>query len=161
MKCALNIDFNKNQIIMTRLFSQKCRDTSSKEYSQLQSVRRDYPEYTVIVRQIQKNSDKKTYKGLTYDYMEDYILTHESAETVDTVLGEFEEMQVIAACHSQAFRYPVIKKWFLAKYPEIANFGKVITVDTVVDVKQSNKVVDLPQKIEATAETEEKKVANF
>ena len=70
-------------------------------------------------------------------------------------------MQVIAACHSQAFRYPVIKKWFLAKYPEIANFGKVITVDTVVDVKQSNKVVDLPQKIEATAETEEKKVANF
>ena len=41
MKCALNIDFNKNQIIMTRLFSQKCRDTSSKEYSQLQSVRRD------------------------------------------------------------------------------------------------------------------------
>ena len=148
MKCALNIDFNKNQIIMTRLFSQK-------------SVRRDYPEYTVIVRQIKKNSDKKTYKGLTYDYMEDYILTHESAETVDTVLGEFEEMQVIAACHSQAFRYPVIKKWFLAKYPEIANFGKVITVDTVVDVKQSNKVVDLPQKIEATAETEEKKVANF
>ena len=37
----------------------------------------------------------------------------------------------------------------------------MITVDTVVDVKQSNKVVDLPQKIEATAETEEKKVANF
>ena len=26
MKCALNIDFNKNLIIMTRLFSQKCRD---------------------------------------------------------------------------------------------------------------------------------------
>lgn len=84
MKCALNIDFNKNLIIMTRLFSQKCRDTSSKEYAQLQSVRRDYPDYTVIVRQIKKNSDKKTYKGLTYEYMEDYILTHEPAETAVT-----------------------------------------------------------------------------
>lgn len=64
MKCALNIDFNKNLIIMTRLFSQKCRDTSSKEYAQLQSVRRDYPDYTVIVRQIKKNSDKKNLQGL-------------------------------------------------------------------------------------------------
>lgn len=32
MKCALNIDFDKKLIIMTRLFSQRCRDTSSKEY---------------------------------------------------------------------------------------------------------------------------------
>lgn len=157
MKCALNIDFNKNLIIMTRLFSQRCRDTSSKEYAQLQSVRRDYPDYTVIVRQIKKNSDKKTYKGLTYAYMEDYILTHEPDETVAAVLNEFEEMQVIAACHSQAFRYPVIKKWFLAKYPEIENFGKIITVDTAVDTavdtKQSEKVIDLPQQAEAATES--------
>lgn len=157
MKCALNIDFDKKLIIMTRLFSQRCRDTSSKEYAQLQSVRRDYPDYTVIVRQIKKNSDKKTYKGLTYAYMEDYILTHEPAETVAAVLNEFEEMQVIAACHSQAFRYPVIKKWFLAKYPEIENFGKAITVDTAVDTavdtKQSEKVIDLPQQAEAATES--------
>ena len=62
-------------------------------------------------------------------------------------------MQVIAACHSQAFRYPVIKKWFLAKYPEIEDFGKVITVDTAVDTKQSEKVIDLPQQAEAATES--------
>lgn len=94
---------------------------------------------------------------MTYAYTEDYILTHEPAETVAAVLNEFEEMQVIAACHSQAFRYPVIKKWFLAKYPEIENFGKDITVDTAVDTavdtKQSEKVIDLPQQAEAATES--------
>ena len=62
-------------------------------------------------------------------------------------------MQVIAACHSQAFRYPVIKKWFLAKYHEIEDFGKVITVDTAVDTKQSEKVIDLPQQAEVATES--------
>ena len=51
--------------------------------------------------------------------MEDYIQTHEPAATVDTVLDEFEEMRLISSCHSKAFRYPVIKKWFLNKYPEV------------------------------------------
>ena len=84
--------------------------------------------------------------------MEDYILTHEPAETAAIVLNEFEEMRVIAACHSQAFRYPVIKKWFLAKYPEIENFGKVITVDTAANTKQSENVIDLSQQVEAATE---------
>lgn len=61
-------------------------------------------------------------------------------------------MRVIAACHSQAFRYPVIKKWFLAKYPEIENFGKVITVDTAANTKQSENVIDLSQQVEAATE---------
>ena len=66
---------------------------------------------------------KECYKGLTYEYMEDYIQTHEPAATVDAVLDEFEEIRLISSCHSKAFRYPVIKSWFLELYPEIAQFG--------------------------------------
>lgn len=131
MKNALYIDFENNKIVMTSLFAKNCANTSSAEYRQLQSVRKDYPEYKVITREIKKNPNKESYKGLTYDYMEDYILTHEDAENADAVLAELAEMRLIAACHSKAFRYPVIKKWFLDKYPEVKNFGKPAPAEEV------------------------------
>jgi hypothetical protein len=56
------------------------------------------------------------------------------------VLDDFYEKRLIAACHSQAFRYPVIKKWFLTRYPEVAKFG------TVDEANQGGtKVIDLPK----------------
>ena len=128
MKNTLKIDFAKEQIIMDRTFAQKVTDTSSAEYRHLQEVRRDYPDYKVVLRKIKKNPNKETYKGLTYDYMKDYILTHEDEENAMIVLAEFSEMRQISRCHSQAKRYPVIKNWFLEKYPEIKNFGETVSV---------------------------------
>lgn len=128
MKNTLKIDFAKEQIIMDRTFAQKVTDTSSAEYRHLQEVRRDYPDFKVVLRKIKKNPNKETYKGLTYDYMKDYILTHEDEENAIIVLAEFSEMRQISRCHSQAKRYPVIKNWFLEKYPEIKNFGETVSV---------------------------------
>ena len=123
MKNTLKINHTKELIVMDRTFAKLAENTMSAEYAHLQQVRKDYPEYTVIQRQIKKNSNKECYKGLTYEYMEDYIMTHGSVETIQANLREFEEMCLISKCHSKAFRYPVIKSWFLQKYPEIAKFG--------------------------------------
>ena len=128
MKNTLKIDFAKEQIIMDRTFAQKVTDTSSAEYRHLQEVRRDYPDFKVVLRKIKKNPNKETYKGLTYDYMKDYILTHEDEENAMIVLAEFSEMRQISRCHSQAKRYPVIKNWFLETYREIKNFGETVSV---------------------------------
>lgn len=100
MKNALTVNFEKKKIIMTSTFAKKCSDTRSEEYAHLQRVRRDYPNFDVVTRQIKKNPNKKTYAGLTYDYMEDYIIAHEPEETMQSVLDELEEMRLIAACHS-------------------------------------------------------------
>jgi len=108
---------------MGSVFYKKSLDPRNDEYTILQTVRRDYPSYQVEKRTIKTNPEKKTYSGLTYEYMEDYILTHESPETVKKVYEEFNEMILVSQCHSKAFRYPVIKKWFLNKYPEIVQFG--------------------------------------
>ena len=123
IKNALTVNFEKNQIVMTRLFAQKCSDTRSEEYAHLQSVRRDYPDFTVVTRQIKKNPNKESYKGLTYQYMRDYIITHVTPEMEQAAVAEFDELVLISKCHSQARRYPIIKKWFLDKYPEVAMFG--------------------------------------
>lgn len=146
MKNTLKIDFAKEKIIMDRTFAQKCTNTASKEYAQLQSVRRDYPDFEVVLRKIQKNPNKESYHGLTYEYMEDYISTHEPAETRQSVLNEFEEMRLISACHSKAFRYPTIKKWFLNKYPQISTFGCTPAVEKEQEQEQKNNVLNMPTK---------------
>ena len=123
MKNVLRIDFRKKSIIMDRTFAKNCADTRSEEYAHLQRVRADYPTFTVSTRTCKKNESKESYKGLTYDYMEHYILTHEGKDTVLEVLDEYNELRLIAECHSKSRRYPAIKHWFLARYPEIVEFG--------------------------------------
>ena len=123
MKNRLWIDFSKNRIMMDRTFAEKCCDTRSAEYEHLQRVRQDYPEFSVQRREIKKNTSKETYAGLTYGYMEHYIITHEEAATRAEVLAEYNELRLISECHKRSRRYPTIKKWFLDKYPQIAEFG--------------------------------------
>lgn len=123
MKNRLWIDFTNSVIMMDRTFAEKCRDTRSMEYEHLQRVRQDYPLFTVRRREIKKNTGKETYAGLTYGYMENYIITHEETDTRAAVLAEYNELRLIAECHKRSRRYPTIKKWFLAKYPQIAEFG--------------------------------------
>ena len=117
------IDHANRRIIMDRTFAKNAEIVGSAEYNQLQACRKDYPSYTVVRREIRKNPNQERYGGLTYRYMEDYIMTHESAATVKTVLDEFSEMLLISRGHSKAFRYPTIKRWFLQRYPEFAMFA--------------------------------------
>ena len=123
MKNTLKIDFSNKTIIMDRTFAVKAKDTRSDEYLHLQTVRKDYPDYRVTTRQIKRNPDKKTYSGLNYDYMENYILTHGNDAEVQEALSEYREKRLIAKCQGKGKGYPVIKKWFLERYPEIEDFG--------------------------------------
>ena len=132
---------------MDRTFKKNAENTNSEEYAHLQQVRKENPTYTLITRQIKKNPKKETYAGLTYEYMTNYILLHETAETKKAVLAEFNEMILISQCHAKSKRYPVIKKWFLTKYPEIVKFG--MPKD---ESKEENKVKEI------TATTQENEV---
>ena len=125
MKNYIKVDTVNRMLVMDRTFAKNASIVGSREYEMLQQAKRDYADegYQVVTRKIKTNSNKKTYSGLTYEYMYDYILTHEPKETVAKVSAEFDEMILISQCHSKAFRYPVIKKWFLEKYPEIVEFG--------------------------------------
>ena len=144
MKNTLKINHTDRTIIMDRTFAKYAENTMSEEYAHLQQVRRDYPSYTVIQRQIKRNSEKKTYNGLTYEYMEDYIMTHGTPERIQKQLQEFHEMRLSSECHGKAFRYPVIKSWFLAQYPEITRFG-VCDKPAVVEVGKQQEQNELKQ----------------
>ena len=123
MRNTLKIDHKNGLIIMDRTFAKMAENTFSTEYKHLQQVKKDNPDFRVVRKTIKKNANKETYKGLTYEYMINYIITHEPVETRRMVLDEFAELKLISECHSKSKRYPVIKNWFLDKYPAIKEFG--------------------------------------
>ena len=131
MKNTLKIDFDNNIILMDRTFAKKAEDTNSNEYIRLQQVRKDYPNFKVMKRTIRKNPNKNVHKGLTYDYMVRFILEHETQEEAAEVLKEFKELRLISECHGRGLRYPTIKKWFLAAYPEVAQYGMMESTQEV------------------------------
>ena len=69
-------------------------------------------------------TQRDTYKGLTYAYMEKYIKSHDDAEETiwreymiyrGTLINPADELPV-------AYNYNQMKTWFLGKYEEIAKF---------------------------------------
>ena len=146
MKNTLKLSHSKCEIVMDATFARNAENTMSPEYTHLQTVRRDYPEYTVIRRTIKRNANKESYRGLTYEFMETYIMSHGKPETRIANLREFNEMRLIAECHSQAFRYPVIKSWFLDMYPEVKNFGKKVeaVAEEQEEAESQDNVVEIP-----------------
>ena len=144
-KSKVKVLHDKSAIEMNKIFAKMIENPQSDEYALLQKIRQDYPVYKVRVRQIKKNSTKETYKGLTYEYMRNYIITHpkgikknDEGKDVNVLLEEFEELKLISQCQAKSRRYPVIKNWFLAQYPEIAKFGMDADAAEVED-KQDKK----------------------
>ena len=154
MKPIIRVNHKDKKIEMNKEYFKRIQNPKSEEYATLQMVRRDYPHYEECLYTIKRNPNKKTYKGLNYEYMETYILTHEPKETKKEVLDEFYNMRQIAECHKASYGYAVIKKWFLAKYPEIAEFGMEKKEDPKEEKVDETKEADVEVK-----ETEEPMIA--
>ena len=117
----IKVDLVKNEIRMTNDFFKKAQDPRSNEYAELQRIKADNPTFRVVKHTIKRNPNKESYKGLTYDYMRMYILTHVDESKVGQALMDLQEQIVRSQCHSK--RYPIVKKWFLKTYPEITKYG--------------------------------------
>ena len=117
----MTINFKKNAIEMTKTESKAASKFGSDMYKQLQEARRDYPTYTVVIKAT--SSKRESLKGLTYDYMENYIKKHDdenhsAMEKYKMLRGNTEDVL------ADSLTYGEIKKWFLSQFPEIAEFHK-------------------------------------
>ena len=116
---GININFMEETIVMNSAFAKKAKRTNSPEYRELIRTRKEFPTYELKTRTIKRNANKECYKGLTYDFMREYITTHHRA---NENIVEFEKMLYLSKCHT--IKYPTIKKWFLQTYPEVVEYGK-------------------------------------
>lgn len=117
LKGKLRVDDTHRRLIMDRKFDAARRIVGSPEYEWLRRAMSDYPHYSVVLKHIKTNPEKRIYKYLTYEYMREYIKRHANS---DARSKEFEEMVLRSKCH--AIKYPKVKEWFLAAYPEIDDF---------------------------------------
>ncbi len=123
MTSAIRINHFEKEILISKSFQKATMNLNNQEAKDLEEVMSKYPTYKVTQRAIKKNPQKETYAGLTYEYMRDYIILHSTPEEEAAAVAEFDELILVSKCHSKAKRYPIIKKWFLAKYPQADNFS--------------------------------------
>ena len=116
---SIRVDVVRKKVYITAPFRKACENIESDEYTLLQLVLEDNPNFDVEERRIKRNPNKETYRGLTYEYMERYIILHEGEDS--DIMEEFKELRLIAECHSISF--PKIRDWFLETYPDVKNFS--------------------------------------
>ena len=100
MKSPIKIKVEDSEIIISKPFAKKAYSFGTPEYEMLQAVRRDYPGFAVVLREIKKKTDAEHYKGLNYKYMKWYIGQYETQEKKELMLNALEEMIDISKCHS-------------------------------------------------------------
>ena len=123
-----NIYVNHSNRTLT-LTSKKFADAASRygtdAYNELQAARRDNPDYRVVIKSTRSNKSDK-FKGLTYDYMERYIIAHDDEN--GSTLEEFNDLratsEVAKALGAEAATYGEVKEWFFQQYPAFAEFQK-------------------------------------
>lgn len=106
----------RRAIELTNAEAKQARTFGTEAYKALQRARKDYPDYIVTVA-VRKNNAKNS--RLTLDDMRRYISFHDDASK--SVMKEFEVMcnaKENGELYNNSFF--AIKKWFFAKYPEIA-----------------------------------------
>lgn len=108
----MKINFASKTIEITKTFANKASRFGSEEYRTLRTAIHDLPDFQVVVKTAK--SPRRTYmKGLTYEFMEQYISMHNED---GSIMQDF-------LCLRQGCSYNEIKKWFFAKFPEINNFA--------------------------------------
>ena len=122
----MKINYHSQVIEMTAKFAKAAAKFGSDEYKQLQEARKDYPNYKVVTVSRKATTQKETYKGLTFSYMESYIKAHDDEEK--SIMAEYEMLRGWSQEAQEALAEPCsyieIKIWFLNKFPAIAEFHK-------------------------------------
>ena len=113
-------DLKTMQIVFNREFEKRLSDTTSPEFKKFCELHEAFPEFEIARKTVNVTKKKESYKGLTYEYMERYIYIKGNAAD----RREYDELRLLAECHSK--RFPVIKQWFLRKYPEVKKYGAKI-----------------------------------
>ena len=110
------IDFFNKQIIGTKASFNKACKGFGPEYEELAAKMAAHPDFTLEVKEQKHKTtkSKRTYEGMDFKFMEDYIATFEDASMVKA----YEAVKQMAKdCGTKS--YPLTKKWFLAKFSDM------------------------------------------
>ena len=127
------INHGNKTITITKAFSSRAADISTREYRELTKLHQDFPDYIIQRRTAVITRNKGTYKGLTLDEMEKYIKEKDGSSE------GLKAFEAVKAYHTPKGKdkpsYPKVKAWFLRTYPK---YGKVD--DNIKQTQPAEKV---------------------
>ena len=121
----MNANIFSRKIEMTKAEAKAAGKIDSEKYNELRRYMKEFPGFEIHIKAAPKR--KVEFRDLNYDYMRAYIKKHDDGN--GTIMAEFNELialdkknKVEGAEHLEAASFIEVKKWFLAKFPEIKNF---------------------------------------
>lgn len=122
---TLTINHKARKIEMSKAFDKAASVYGSPEYNNLQGARRDYPDYQVITLKPAKRNDP--FKGVTMEYMEKYIASHDDdgkiMTTFNILRGKVNENDELGE-YAESASFFEIREWFLKTFPEIKAYSE-------------------------------------
>ena len=104
MKNNFKVNFITNAIEVSTSFAKKASIYGSAEYLMLTNAQKAHPEYTLDIQKPKRTG----IKGIDYDFMRNYIITHDETAKMLTAFEKLIENKL---------SYPEIKAWFIEQYP--------------------------------------------
>lgn len=105
------INFETEEIIITKKFGKAASQIGTPEFKIMKELRKEFTGFSIVYKTIEKNENKKSYKGLTIEQMTTFI---------SGLSTEEQEMfkKVVEVASNRQGKYAIIKKWFLDNYKE-------------------------------------------
>ena len=132
------------KIVMTKTEAKAAGKPNTTEYNALLDLMKNFPGFQM---EIAKSTAKKVdrFKGLNYDYMENYIKKHPLEVDVEMDDGKTETKSALEVFYglrgldkdgkkvgmAASATYGEVKMWFLTQFPEIEKMGE--SVDKIID----------------------------
>ena len=118
----MNANLMSKKIEMSKNEAKAAGKIGTDAFNELRQYMAMYPTFDIEIKASAKR--KTEFRGLTYEYMRTYILKHDDEN--GTVMAEFRDLvaqdkkdKIEGAEHLEAAGYLDVKKWFLARFPEI------------------------------------------
>ena len=129
------INHADNTITLSKAFNEKAGKVNTPEYNDLKTLRADFPNYTFKLRTIKRNTNKVSYRNLTYGNMKEYIAQLEGEQSDNLRIFD----KVLNTSKAQPSPYVFVKKWFLDNYPNYRD-SSIFTSEVTEDATTTDNV---------------------
>lgn len=106
------INFAAKEIIITKKFNKAAGIVGSEEYLAMVTLRKDFEDFSIKIKSIEKKENKVSYKGLSIDEMRRFLKNNKGQEDLDL----FEK--ILELQEGKRGKYAIVKKWFLDRYKD-------------------------------------------
>lgn len=117
MKRNAIITIDETTARVTKAFQRQARIFGTDEYKMWKAYREDFPGAKMETKTIKRNTNKRTYRNLTYVNMGRYISVN-----APQLLEEFEREKDSAKAQENPYR--AVLAWFLEKFPNYDDYKK-------------------------------------